>query len=443
MKVFTAIYLEKKLFVCQGIFAFLFVFAYFFPLLFVPAIVLYFILWGFIIIDIIWLFYKKQSITAERISPNYFSLSDYNKVLINIENHDKRSFFIEVIDEPPFQFQMRDFSVKLKLNALENKSIDYSLNPKTRGEYEFNNINLFVKTKIGIIKRRIIIEQNQTVKVYPSIQQMKKMELFTFSKISKNYGIKKQKHKGLSYEFEQLKEYSVGDDIRHLNWKASARNTTLMINQFIDEKSQSIYNIIDKSRSMLMPFNELSLMDYAINSALVISNIGLKKHDRIGLITYSDVIGNIIKADNKNGQLRLILETLYKQKERYTEANNELLYFSVKRVISNRSLIFYYTNFESISAVKRSLPFLLKIKKLHLLVVIIFENENIKNLSERTANSIEEVYTQILAEQAVNEKQLIVNELNSMGIQTILTQPENLNINVINKYLEIKSRGMI
>ena len=93
---------------------------------------------------------------------------------------------------------------------------------------------------------------------------------------------------GHSYEFEQIKNYVRGDDYRSINWKATSRRGHLMVNQYEDERAQQVYNIIDKSRSMKMPFNGMSLLDYAINTSLVISNVALQKHDRAGLMTFSD-----------------------------------------------------------------------------------------------------------------------------------------------------------
>jgi uncharacterized protein (DUF58 family) len=87
-------------------------------------------------------------------------------------------------------------------------------------------------------------------------------------------------------EFEQIKEYVSGDDIRTLNWKASARKGGLMINNFMEEKSQQVYCIIDKGRLMKMPFDGLTLLDYAINTCLVLSNVCLRKQDRVGVITF-------------------------------------------------------------------------------------------------------------------------------------------------------------
>ena len=155
--------------------------------------------------------------------------------------------------------------------------------------------------------------------------------------------------------------------MRQINWKASGRHQSLMINQFEDERSQPIYTIIDKSRIMLMPFNGLSLMDYAINAGLVISNVALQKRDKAGLITYSDKIGSAIKADNKHGQLQNILNSLYNQKERNFEANYELLYYGIKNLIKTRSLLFLYTNFESLYGMQRALPVLRNLNKQHLI----------------------------------------------------------------------------
>ena len=120
---------------------------------------------------------------------------------------------------------------------------------------------------------------------------MKNFELKAFDRVSYSTGIKQIRRVGHSYEFEQIKNYVRGDDFRSINWKASSRRATLMVNQYQDERAQQVYSIIDKSRAMRMPFDGLSLMDYAINTSLVISNVALAKHDRAGLLTFSDVIG--------------------------------------------------------------------------------------------------------------------------------------------------------
>jgi uncharacterized protein (DUF58 family) len=281
------------------------------------------------------------------------------------------------------------------------------------------------------------------VKVVPSIIQMKKYELIALARISTISGIKKLRRIGHSYEFEQIKNYSQGDDIRSINWKATARKDSLMVNQYQDERSQQVYMIIDKSRNMHMPFNGLSLLDYSINTSLVLSNIALLKHDKTGLITYSHRIGTTLPAEKSTNQLKKILHALYAEKPQNLEGNYDLLYRSVKNVIKSRSLIMLFLNFESSYAMERALPILQKINKQHLLVVMIFENTELKTYTHQKAEFVSDIYAQTIALKLSMEKKQIVSKLRKYGIQTILSRPEDLSINVVNKYLELKAKGLI
>lgn len=192
-----------------------------------------------------------------------------------------------------------------------------------------------------------------------------------------------------------------------------------------------------------MPFNNLTLLDYAINTSLVISNVVLQRHDKAGLVTFSDKIGTILPAERSSRQLKKILEALYNEQEHFLEADYELLYHLVRNVVKNRSLLFLYTNFESYHAFERMLPILRQINRFHLLVVIFFDNEEVVNMSRTHANKLLDIYIQTMAGNYLFEKNQIVSELTNHGIHCIKTLPKDLSINTINKYLEFKSRRMI
>jgi uncharacterized protein (DUF58 family) len=248
---------------------------------------------------------------------------------------------------------------------------------------------------------------------------------------------------GHSYEFEQIKNYMQGDDVRTINWKATGRRHQLMINQYGDEKSQQVYSILDKSRAMNMPFNGLSLLDYAVNTTLVISNTAIHKDDKAGILTFNEKMGSYIKADKKPGQLKLISEVLYKEAESSLEANYELLYKAVARLIKQRSLIILYTNFESIYTQERYLPILRKINQNHLLLVVIFKNTEIEKYSYGKAHDTLDIYQRTIGKKFMSEKEIMIKELTKYGIQSILTAPEDLSTQTINKYLEFKAKGWI
>ncbi|MCI5082939.1 MAG: DUF58 domain-containing protein [Saprospiraceae bacterium] len=410
-----------------------------FPLIQLLLLASFIVVW----VDVFLLFNKNTMVGCARKLPNVFSLNDPNQVKIDLQNKANISLFISVIDELPVQFQVRDFLHKTSLAKGTSYQFSYDLVPKERGEYHFGAVNLFLSSRIGLVERRIQQTESMSVPVYPSIIQMKQYELQAFAKISHFQGIKKIRRIGHSYEFEQIKNYVRGDDYRSINWKASSRRATLMVNQYEDERAQQVYSVIDKSRAMRMPFNGLSLMDYAINTTLAFSNIALKKYDRAGLITFSDKIGTSLKADSKSTQLNKILLSLYKEKERVLEANYELLYYATRKLISGRSMIMLYTNFESMYALERVLPILRKINNAHLLVVVFFENTEIRDFVNQQVNTLEDIYHQTIARKFLHEKNQMVQTLRQYGIQAVLTAPEDLSINTINKYLELKSRGLI
>jgi len=396
-----------------------------------------------ILVDAFLLFNRGVQVDCERVLPRQLSLGDDNTVELNLHNQYGLGLGITIIDELPVEFQKRDFEINDHLEADEQKTYTYKLRPTIRGEYTFFNVNLFVNSVLGLIERRIKHSLQEDILVYPSIMQMNRYSLMAVAQISTIRGVKKVRRLGSSYEFAQIRNYVKGDDFRSVNWKATSRRNSLMVNQYEDERSQQIYSVIDKGRSMQMPFNGMSLLDYAINTSLVISSVSLQKHDKAGLMTFSDKIGATVKAEEGSKQLNLIIETLYKEKARNYEANYELLYTATKQFIRRRSLIFLYTNFESYSAMARVLPLLRSINVSHLLVVVFFENTEIVDYSQNEAHSTEEIYYKTIASKFVEEKHRIVQELRQYGIQVILTRPEDLSVNSINKYLEMKSRGMI
>lgn len=443
MKFIKNIYLTHKFFLLFGSIVLLLLFSFSFSFLLAVSTVLILCAIAISITDILILFSPKIKISCRRITGKIFSLGSENTIKLELKSNYNFPLKLSIIDEVPVQLQDRTFNIKLNLLPNQHPLISYTIRPSIRGKYHFGKTHIFIKSFLGIIERRISFHLETTVAVYPSVLEMKKFELKAFAKISDYSGIKRIRKLGHSYEFEQIKNYVPDDDFRSINWKATSRKGNIMVNQYEDEKAQQVYSIIDKSRAMKMPFNDLSLLDYSINTTLAISNIALLKHDKAGLISFADKIHTSIPADRNRGQLRKILEALYNEKERNLEANYEALYIAVKNSIKGRSLLFLYTNFESYYALERALPILRKINSSHLLVVVFFENSEIINYSQIQVNSIEEIYHQTIAQKFISEKNKIVQELKRYGIQAILTSPENLSINSINKYLELKSRGMI
>ncbi len=395
------------------------------------------------ITDTAWLFFSRGSISISRKTTARLSLGDENPVSVSLQNTFPFKVNIQLIEELPFEFQKRDFSISHQIGSGETKTVDYILTPLTRGEYKFGQSNVFVSTPLGFITRRIKGNNAQSTPVFPSFISMRKFELMGISNRLEEIGIKRIRKVGQHSEFDQVREYVPGDDSRTVNWKATARKGALMVNQYQDERSQQVFSVIDMGRVMEMPFEGMALLDYAINASLIISNMAMIKHDRAGLITFSDQVHSLLPPARKGGHLQQIMDVLYNQQTNFNESSYEKLYATISGKIRQRSLLILYTNFEGLPSLKRQLPYLKKIASKHLLLVVFFENTEIHELAGHDSRNIEEVYVHSIARKFIHDKKVMANELKHAGIMSLLTPPEGLSVNLINKYLEIKARELI
>jgi uncharacterized protein (DUF58 family) len=421
----------------------LFVVAFFSDVIFLVAKFAAVLLFIVVIIDYIVL-YRSNGIKARRVLPERMSNGDENAVWIHLSNEYSFEAGVRIIDELPVQFQKRDFLLRDELPPGAHYELKYTLKPVERGEYTFYDLNIFVTTPLNLVVRRYRIIAQQTVKVYPSYLSLRKYDLLAYSNNLSESGNRKIRKIGQSVEFEQIREYVTGDDIRTINWKATARKGGQhMVNNYMDERSQQVYCIIDKGRVMKMPFEGMTLLDYAINAALILLRVALLKQDRAGLVTFSDTIGQVLPADRRAGQMNNILETLYDQKTQFGESDYEKLFALVRTRITQRSLIILFTNFESLTGLQRQLPYIRSIAKSHLVLVVFFENTELRQITTAPVEDIEGLYIRTIAEKFSYEKQLMVKELHQHGIFTILTAPASLTIDTVNKYLELKARQAI
>ncbi|MBK9285796.1 MAG: DUF58 domain-containing protein [Sphingobacteriaceae bacterium] len=436
--------LSKTLYVLLFVNIVLYVLSFLFPILYSIAFSFLILLILVAVIDTILLFRNELPLHLSRQSKfARLSNGDSNELYLEIENLYAFKIKIKLIDELPVQFQQRDFLINIKLNSGEQKKLSYTVRPVERGEYHFGKINALICSPIGFIERHFVSGENFMLACYPSFLKLNQYELLAISNRLSEIGTKKIKRIGHSSEFEQIKEYVIGDDVRTINWKATARKNQLMVNHYRDERAQQVYCLIDMGRIMKMPFEKLSLLDYAINAALVLGHIAWIKDDKPGLIGFSDKINYQVQAERKGNQLLRLQETLYNAKTDFKESNYEMLLTYTRTKITQRSLFLLFTNFETLSGLKRQMKYLRKIATQHLLVVIFFENTELKELLNKKPESTFEIYEQTIAAKFDQERRQIIKELQQYGILSVYTSPENLTVNTLNKYLEIKTRSLL
>jgi uncharacterized protein (DUF58 family) len=433
------VFFTSRFYKAVSLSAILFFISFYFTALFALSVIVLVLILAIMIFDFSRLFFTQRSVTAQRKTNARWSNGDENEITLDIKNEFSFKIKGKIIDELPPQLNLRNWQHFFELNGEEEKKIKWSAVPHQRGQLHFGDIHIFVTSPIRFIQRRCTSVAARQISVYPAFLSMKNYQLKLRSTLAHSYGTNPVQRIGQSMEFEQIKEYVSGDDIRTLNWKASARRGNLMVNNFREERSQQVYCIIDKGRLMKMPFDGLTLLDHAINSALALSQITLKKNDKAGIVTFSNSAVNVLAADGKPTQMASIMEMLYHQETGFLESDFELLYQQVRHSIKHRSVLFLFTNFESFAGLQRQINSLRSLAKFHLLVVIFFENTHLNKIATEEAPTIQKVYTKVVAQKFLADKKLIAKELARHGILSILTPPEKLTAASINKYLNIKS----
>lgn len=443
MRFFKSLFISLPFYLALGIIAIVYVLGYFFVPFSAISNLLLISFAVLSVVDIALLYGPNSGFSGSRISPQRLSNGDDNLIRISIKSGYRIKINARIIDEVPIQFQIRDFLIQEQFLAYQEHSFSYNLRPVNRGLYSFDDLLVYAATRIGFFSRRFQIRASQDVPVYPSYIQMRKFEMYAISNRLTDLGVKRIRRLGHTMEFDQIKEYVRGDDIRSINWKATARSNQLMVNQYQDERSQQIINVIDLGRVMKMPFDGLQLLEYAINTSLVLSNIAVLKEDKAGLLTFSNNKFTAVPPEKKRTHVRSIQHALYNVETNFMESDYDKLLIGLKQHVKQRSLILLYTNFEALSSMQRQLAYLKRIAKDHLLVTIFFENTEVNELIKRESKTVGDIYLKTIAEKFNFEKRQIVKSLNREGIQTILTPPKELSINAINKYLELKARALI
>ena len=434
-------FINKRLYIVVCIIVLCFIAGYKSAFLFTAAQVLLLLLLAVCAYEIFLLFFlKRKAIHCVRKCDERFSNGDDNEVRLHLSNAYPFPVSLQIIDEIPPVFQIRDLLFDFQMKKQEDKVLKYSLRPVKRGVYQFGHINVFVSTKIGLISRRFKTGSPYEVKVYPSYALLKQYELQASTNRLMQQGSKRIRKIGQQLEPDQIKDYVKGDDYRIINWKATARKNKLMVNVFQDERAQNVYCLIDKGRTMQLAFEGMTLLDYSINASLALSYVTMLKGDKTGLLTFERKFDTMVPASRNAKQMHLIQDALYAQETTFAESDFQVLYQQVNSQVKNRSLILLFTNFDSVPAMQRQLRYLSVMARRHTVLVVFFENAELQALSKVQPSNKEQAYETVIAEKLEYEKRLIVHKLRQHNIIPMLVHPSDLTVSVINKYLEIKAR---
>jgi len=385
-----------------------------------------------------------EMISIQRIGDE--KLNIYESEKIKLEEYNKSDFvlYMQLKDEiPEFHFKCNSKIMKGKVLPHEKKEFHYIVQPTKRGAFSFKNIHVKYDGRLKLCSLMFKINLCTEYKVYPNLKNLRKFKLSIQSNKTYRQGYRALATLGKGTSFESLRDYVSGDEYRKINWKATARENRPIVNQYEPEKNQHVYIFIDTGRPMSYKVQGFQKLDLAINASLILSDIVNQNEDKCGALLFNTEVQNMIMPSKGVVHRNKILETLYHVESTRQTSNYDDAFYYFKKKEQHRSIIFLFTDFETIEEAENMMKVLPLISKNNIVVIILIKNESILKMVNNDAKDTEEIFNKGVALELISERHRIIKLINKRGILCMECLYDNLEYTAINKYMELKNKSYL
>lgn len=400
------------------------------------------VLIGLFIIDVV-VSAKASHLTINRNQEEKLYFKADNTIAITVSNNFFRPVNITIKDSlPSFHFTVNKSDLSKIVEPKSSEIFTYDTSPQKRGSFVSENVYLQWEGTLGFCRRYAKVNRPIDYKVYPNVRDLSKFRLIIQKDRLQNYIGRPVKITGAGQEFESLREYVEGDDFRKVNWKATARERKLIVNNYEPEKNQPVVIMVDTGRAMSYSIKGYKKLDYSINSALILADIVNQKGDLSGLIVFDDEVKSVIRSGKGSEHRHNIMEALYhiedtKNTPDYAEAFNRL-----NSIQKRRSIVFIFTDFDTFEEAGDMLRHISLISRRHIPIIILMKNENAETLLHIPDKTAESQFVKASAIEFLAERRNIIRKLASSGVKAIECDAENFAVTAVNRYLDVKNRGL-
>jgi uncharacterized protein (DUF58 family) len=381
---------------------------------------------------------NMKDIDIRRIYPAKLSLGKDNTIRIRIRNLSRYRCWVEIKDDHPPSFISTIGKMRLSISPSQEREVTYTVNPTCRGKFRFGHINIRITGRLGLITKSFRIQRDDEVNIYPNILSIKQYRAMTTLHRLAQLGFHPMRRTGIGTEFESLREYQVDDEYKRIDWKATSRVAHPITQLYQTERSQNILIGLDTSRMMATRIDAISKLDYAINSALLLAFVAGRQDDRVGLFLFSHELEGFISPKKGRSQFKSLLEALYNVESSYTEVDYLGPFKFVAHKNKRRSLIVLFTDLldeNASTAFMKAVPVL---SKSHLVMCVVLQDPAIEGMRHMVPNKITDLYEKAAATMIRREEEEILARVKARGVIVLESHPKRLDVELINKYIELK-----
>jgi uncharacterized protein (DUF58 family) len=373
-----------------------------------------------------------------------FAMGADNPIEVRVTNNSDRKVTFIIKDEYPTQMELLNpREAMLSVNPGRQRKWQYSLLPTARGNYDFGNTIVRFQSRMGLIWKQLIYPTARNVKVYPDIREAKKNELYAHRNRRPEPGLRRMRVRGQGREFESMREFVIGDEIRHISWPSTARRGKLITRQYTIERSQNVVVLLDTGRLMTARIGKLSKLDHAINATLSIAYVAASGGDNVGLVVFSRKVINYLPPRRGHDQLNQVMEALYNIEAQMIEPSYARAFNFFSANCHRRSLVIILTDLVDRDASAELLAHTSRLIPRHLPLIVTVGDTDLRELIRTRPQNPADVYRQSVAEEILRQREEALSRIRHAGGLALDVPAGRLSLELVNKYLEVKERGAL
>ncbi|MBX9720840.1 MAG: DUF58 domain-containing protein [Candidatus Obscuribacterales bacterium] len=384
---------------------------------------------------------SAKLISAQRSVSDRLSIGRQNQVALEVFSQANKSIKLRLKDSYPLSIESDVEEFDFQLDAHSKARLEYSLLPRRRGAYEFSDICLRYQSALGLFWRHVKVPAQKQVRVYPDLKALK--ELSVKLAHSSELGEMKVRKRGQGTDFATLREYVSGDDIRSMDWKATARRDRPVLRVYEVDKEQTLMVLVDAGRMMISDLEGLSRFDHALNAALSLVLTGLMKNDQVGLGIFSDKPILFMPPRRGKAYLTRIIEACCDLKPTMVEPDylGALSFFAGAQ--KSRSLMVVISDLTDPTGSQSLLSGLASLSPRHLPFCVTLRDREVDRVAEQSSDNLNGIMKRAVATDLIAQRELAFSHLVRRGCLLLDCPPQELSSKLVDKYLEIKARGIL
>ncbi len=393
-----------------------------------------------------------QRITIERSWNNAPALDSETEIQLAVEHSGETILECHLIDDLPDALVAAPATRNLRVFPRVRATLRYEIEPRERGDVQAGAVYIRYASPLGLVERWAMAPLEQPVRVYPALRQGEDQEIFLARGRQIDLQLRRARERGLGRDFESLREYLEGDDLRDVCWTATARRGQLITRSYQTERSQAVWIVLDAGRLLRGRIfsgggeadrRGHSKLDYACSTAVALAQLALFSGDRVGLLVYGQHVQQRVLPGRGPAHLRQIVEALAQARAELSEADHLRATATLSRWQPRRALVLWITDLAETAMRPEVIDGAMQLLRRHVLLFVAMAQPDVAAIANARPKNVEEMFRASAAQELTTRRELLLARLRDQGALTLDLDPARLTSAVLNQYLRVKERAMV